>query len=252
MGCIALGQTQARNNLTATTTPTSAADNTQDYAVGSRWLNVSTGIEYTATSVATGAAVWSALNSAGYAGLPWVTGRFYGVPLGVTPVAFLTVASTLYAYPIFIPSAVTLAALQASVTTGQTGGKVELGLYKDNGAGYPGALVTGTDTGDLAGTGTAVVGPTNLTVALQPGWYWAAIQAYATSTMPSVAGGTVAYSTELTKLIGADTAAHLLAAGSEAVGGITKSLAYAALLTTFPSGAAPVLNAAVPLVSLGV
>ena len=188
----------------------------------------------------------------GKTALPWVTGRFYGAPAGTTPVALLTVASTLYAYPILVPNSVTLSALQVSVTTGQTGGKVEAGLYYDNGSGYPNNLVTGTDTGDLDGTATAVVGPTNLTVALHPGWYWVAIQAAASSTMPSVAGITAAY-TDLFRLLGSDTAAHQLAAGSQAPCGIKKtSQTYAALPTTFPSGAALVLNAGVPLASLGV
>ncbi len=252
-GCLSLGQDQVQNNPGTTTNPTVNDDVTKSYGAGSTWLNTSTGVMWVCTSGTDGAAVWTALNAAGYAGLPFVTGRFYGVPAGVTPVALLTVASVLYAYPVFVPNTVTLAAFQASVTSGQTGGKLEMGIYRDNGAGYPGALVAGTDTGDLDGTGTAVVGPTNLAVSLTPGWYWIAIQAAATSTMPSVAGGTVSYATELGKLLGSDSAAHNLAAGSQALGGIKKTaLTYAPLLTTFPAGAVLVLNAGVPLASLGV
>lgn len=251
-GGLMLGQSGGVSNWTATTNPTTSNDSTQGYAIGSHWLNKSTGVEYVCSSATASAAVWSALDAAGFPGLPWVTGQFYGVPRGVTPVAFLTVASVLYAYPIFVPNTVTISAEQVSVTTGQTGGKVEIGIYKDTGAGYPGALVAGTDTGDLDGTATAVVGPTNLAVVLTPGYYWLAVQAAASSTMPSVAGMTVAYASETTNQLGSDTAAHLLAAGSEAVMGIKKtSLTYAPLLTTFPASAALVLNAGVPLVSLG-
>ncbi len=50
---------------------------------------------------------------------------------------------------------VTLDKIEISVTTGQTGGLVRAALFRDNGAGYPGAIVAGTDTGDLDGTGTA-------------------------------------------------------------------------------------------------
>lgn len=242
-----------KSNLSAATDPVATSDSSKGYGVGSVWINTTAGKVWECVDPTASAAVWNFLGGSGLPGLPWVTGRFYGLPGGVTPVSFLTVASTLYAYPILVPKAATLAALQASVITGQTGGLVELGLYADNGSGYPGALVAGTDTGDLDGTGTAVVGPTNLAVALSPGWYWAAIQAKATSTMPSVAGSTVSYGTELGKLIGFDSAAHLLAAGSQACMGIKKtSLTYAALLATFPAGAAPVLNAGLPLVSLGV
>jgi hypothetical protein len=45
-------------NLVATTNPTVSNDGTQGYAIGSKWVNTTTGAEYRATSVATGAAVW--------------------------------------------------------------------------------------------------------------------------------------------------------------------------------------------------
>jgi len=235
-------------------------------APGREYTNDTSGNSYTADAFGIISAVYPEdvnaleslgclpLSAAGYAGLPWVSGRFYGLPAGVTPVSFLTVASTLYAYPIFIPNSVTLAALQADVITGQTGGKVELGIYADNGAGYPGALVAGTDTGDLDGTtNTTIVGPTNLAVPLSPGWYWAAIQAAATSTMPSIAGSTVGYTNQLGNLLGSDSATHLLAQGSEAPMAIKKtSVTYAALPANFPAGAAIILNSGAPLVSLGV
>lgn len=49
-------------NLDATTAPTSANDSTQDYSVGSIWLNNTTNRLYRASSVAVGAAVWELLN----------------------------------------------------------------------------------------------------------------------------------------------------------------------------------------------
>ena len=111
--------------------------------------------------------------------------------------------------------------------------------------------MSGTDSGDLAGTATAVVGSTTLGgIELAAGWYWAVSQAKATSTMPTVAGATVGYSS-LSKDIGFDTAAHALATSVESVGGISLSQTYAALTAAFPAGATPVLNAAVPLLALG-
>jgi len=49
----------AKNNYTATTAPLATNDSTQGYGVGSRWIDTTTGMVYTATSVATGTAVWS-------------------------------------------------------------------------------------------------------------------------------------------------------------------------------------------------
>lgn len=42
-GCITLGILGAKTNLSATTNPGVTNDNTQDYAIGSHWLNKSTG-----------------------------------------------------------------------------------------------------------------------------------------------------------------------------------------------------------------
>ena len=50
------------SNLTATTNPTAANDNTQHYVVGSFWINQTTQTLYMATSVATSAAVWVGMN----------------------------------------------------------------------------------------------------------------------------------------------------------------------------------------------
>ena len=45
-GLISLGASQARSNITATTDPVVGNDNTQDYGIGSRWFNTSTGVEW--------------------------------------------------------------------------------------------------------------------------------------------------------------------------------------------------------------
>ena len=46
------------SNLSAITNPTTSSDNTQGYAVGSMWVNITGNTIWVATSVATGAAVW--------------------------------------------------------------------------------------------------------------------------------------------------------------------------------------------------
>jgi len=55
-GCTLL---PAYNNLSATTDPAGSDDNTQDYSVGSRWLNTTAGRAWTCLSATTGAAIWA-------------------------------------------------------------------------------------------------------------------------------------------------------------------------------------------------
>jgi len=182
----------------------------------------------------------------------WVTGRFYGLPDGTTPVAVLTVTGTLYAYPVVIPSVVTIKTLNISVTTGQTGGAAHFGIYADNGAGYPGTLVY--DSGSVTGlTSTAVVTNTlSSTLTLNPGIYWIATTFTASGTFPSVAGITANYSVATVAQLGSDTAAHALATSGQAATGISVAFTYGALPTTFTSGATLTLNAATPLLAVGV
>ena len=58
-GFLSLGPVQGRDNLVATTDPTVSNDNTQDYAVGSIWVNSSNGRVWIAQAVGTGAAAWA-------------------------------------------------------------------------------------------------------------------------------------------------------------------------------------------------
>lgn len=182
---------------------------------------------------------------------PMVAGRFYGIPQGVTPVAVLTVTATLYAYPVYIPNAVEVETLNISCTTGQTGGACRMGIYADNGAGYPGDLVY--DSGAVAGlTSTTVVTHTPTTpVELNAGLYWIATIFTASGTFPSVAGITANYSAATNALLGSDTAAHALAASGQAATGISVAGTYGTLPSTFTAGATLTLNAATPLIALG-
>jgi hypothetical protein len=183
--------------------------------------------------------------------LPWVKGRFYGLPPGATLEPLLTVTGTLYAYPIYVPSPISIATLNLSVTTGQTGGAAHLGIYADN-AGYPGALVY--DSGAVTGlTGTAVSTTTPATPpTLTPGWYWISTIFTASSTFPSVEAVKTLYTGTISNELGYDTAAHALVASGEAVTGISVAGTYGALPATFPASATLTLNADTPAVVLGV
>lgn len=183
--------------------------------------------------------------------LPWVKGRFYGVPQGTTPTALLTITGTLYAYPIYVPETIAIQTLNLSVTTGQTGGAAHLGIYADNN-GYPGALIydSGAVTG-LTSTAVSTVTPSTPPV-LTPGWYWVASIFTASSTFPSVAGTSVTYTQQNPAIIGWDTAAHALATSAEAVTGISVAGTYGALPATFPASATVTLAAGTPIVAVGV
>lgn len=184
--------------------------------------------------------------------LPIVTGRFYGIPKGATLTTLLTVLGTIYAYPIVVPNLMALKSLNASVTTGQTGGKVRMGIYSDY-DGLPQTLFTGTDSGDVAATGTAVGTFTaGSGVFIPPGVHWLALQATASSTMPSVEALAAAAGSELSTQLGYDTAAHALAGSAEYVSGIAVTGAtYGAMPTTFPTGATLTINAATPAIAVG-
>lgn len=257
-GCLTTGILQARSNFNATTNPGVSNDSTQDYAIGSSWFNKSTGVEWRATSVASGAATWVNIGSASSLGLPFVTGRFYSAIDGSTQAAVLTVLGTLYAYPIFIPNATTLATLSLGSTTGQTGGKGRFAIFYDNGAAYPGAIVPGTDSGDLAATTTAVATSSALSVALASGWYWVGSIFTASSTMPSVTGTTAIYANSINSLLGSSTAAIALTVSADATTGIAITgqtypvTNMATSFPTFPASAALTVNATTPIAVLGI
>lgn len=189
--------------------------------------------------------------------LPLAAARFYGLPAGATPGTLLTVTGTLYAYPFYVPAPTTIKTLAIDTTTGQTGGAAFIGVYADNGAGYPGSLVsTSNNTSALIATsGAAVQTYTPASnILLQAGWYWLASIFTASSTFPTVADVSATY-TPLNTQLGSDTALHLAAASGQAATGISVAATYGTLSGissgTFPTGAALVLNAGVPLVILG-
>ena len=183
--------------------------------------------------------------------LPWVAGRFYGMPPSTTPVATLTTASVLVAYPLYIP-ATAIKTASVNVTTPQTGGNAHVGIYADNGAGYPGSLVYDFGAqGALTATGSVTVTPTTA-VSLNSGLYWIASIYTATSTFPSVIGITSAYTNPLPAQLGFDTLAHAVATSGEAATGITVAGTYGALPATYPASATLSLNTTTPAVFFGV
>lgn len=187
--------------------------------------------------------------------IPFVAGRFYGLPTGTTPATILTVTGTLYAYPYYIPAPTLIKTIALDTTTGQTGGAAHIGIYADNGSGYPGALVAGTDTAAVIATSGAAIQTNTINVTLQAGWYWLASIYTASGTFPTVASNTVGYGVDLNAQLGSDTAAHFFATSAQAASGISVTATYGTLASinagVFPTGATLVLNANSPLLALG-
>lgn len=87
----------------------------------------------------------------------------------VTTSATLT-NGTLRVHPFYVPNACVLSRIGADVTSaGDSGSKYRLGIYADNGSGYPGTLVL--DAGTIAGDSNTVQEIT-ISQALDPGMYW--------------------------------------------------------------------------------
>lgn len=190
-------------------------------------------------------------------GVPLVASRFYGLPAGATPGTLLTVTGTLYAYPFNVSGPATVKTLAIDTTTGQTGGAAFIGIYADNGAGYPGALVaTSNNTSALIATsGAAVQTYTPATaLSLAGGTYWLASIFTASATFPTVADVSATY-TVLNSQMGSDTALHLAAASGQAVTGVSVAATYGTLSGinggVFPASATLSVNAGTPLVILG-
>lgn len=205
----------------------------------------------------TEAASLSQISSMMGGNLPLVASRFYGLPSGSTPGTLLTVTGTLYAYPYYVSGPSIIKTLAIDTTTGQTGGGAFIGIYADNGVGYPGALVTnsGNSSALIATSGAAIQTYTPTTaLTLQSGWYWLASIFTASGTFPTVADVSAIY-TPLNTQMGSDTALHLAATSGQAATGISVAATYGTLTGVnagvFPTGATLTLNAGTPLVILG-
>lgn len=184
--------------------------------------------------------------------LPFASGRFYGLPLGASLTTVLTQAGILYAYPFYIPKATTITSMNLSVTTGITGGAAHIGIYADTGNALPGALVAGSDAGALSATANAVVSNTGLSIALQPGNYWAASIYTATAVYPTVAGIQASYNGDIANTMGYASASDALAGSAQAVTGLYSSgQTYGTLPSTFPAITDYIHNAVTPALAIG-
>ena len=187
----------------------------------------------------------------GGATVPWVAGRTYGWPQGATPSNLLTVTATTYAYPLYIP-ATTIKTVNIAATTGQTGGAGRVALYADNGAGYPGTLVSDFGViGVLTGTGAQTATLTT-PLAVNSGLYWVASIFTATTTFPTVAGISALYTNVLPAQLGFNNAINALAPSGQAATGLSVAGTYGAFPATFAASATENQNTVTPVAMFGV
>lgn len=125
-------------------------------------------------------------------GVIWPTkaDSYYGSPITGTGINNALGNGTLRVTPLWVPRLVTVDRIRAEVTTiGDVGSLVRLGVYRDDGTGYPGDLLL--DAGTIAGDST---GTKEITVnqAVTPGLWWlgSCIQASVTlqPTMRAIVG----------------------------------------------------------------
>lgn len=146
-------------------------------------------------------------------------------------------SGTLRVTPMLLRAAVTLTRLAAEVTVaGEVGALVRLGIWADNGNGYPGALVV--DAGPIAGDVVAVAELTINSV-LPAGIYWfgAAVQA-APTTQPTVRTVDI----DLTPPVPLPISTSLPSAGATGVG-LSATGVTGAFAASFPAGATVTVTA---------
>jgi hypothetical protein len=122
----------------------------------------------------------------GYAGsLPRASGRYYITPPSAPSASSALGQNNVRCLADYFSQTVTLTRIGTGVTViGDVGSKVRLGIYGDDGTGWPGTLVV--DAGQIAGD-SATDQELTISTAIGPGWYWfcGVVQSAAT-TQPTV------------------------------------------------------------------
>jgi hypothetical protein len=183
------------------------------------------------------------------------TGQFY-LPDGIAGAVIGTsapLAGRFYAESFYIPaSGASLKTLNMNFTVAPTAGSWSGCIYQDNGAGQPGNLVAGSDTGNGSNATTASTGVKTLTYAggltlTGPAWYWASMAfASATGTM-NIAGVNATIEGQGAITLGQTTAALAISGGYPAYYSTTTTT-YGACPSSFGTVAAV---AAAPIIAMG-
>lgn len=164
----------------------------------------------------------------------FVSGRYYTFTFGSVSTLSSIGNGGFRLYPVRIRERITIDQIACEITAGGSSGAVaRLGIYKDNGYGYPGALLI--DAGTVVAT--AIAAPaSSISQVIEPGLYWfaAALQG------APVSEPTFRTSTGGDPSIGALTMLETIQSANVGYGttGIT-----GALPSTFPAGATKVASA---------
>ena len=137
-------------------------------------------------------------------------------------------ANTLRASAFILPKTLTFDQIQAEVTAiGAVGTTFRLGIYRDNGNGYPSALIAGSDVGTLAADTNGVKTNTFVsTITLQPGLYWLAYVSDGAPTTRNWSGSLIPHVLGYTSTMGASNLGT----------NYTVAFTYAALPDPFTAG----------------
>ena len=96
------------------------------------------------------------------------SGKYHGPQAAGGGATAVITANRLYAYPFSVPVTTTFDRIAIQVTTAAAG-SARLGIYADNGAIYPGALILDAGTVNTGTTGTKEI---EISQSLSPGLYW--------------------------------------------------------------------------------
>lgn len=152
------------------------------------------------------------------------SGRYYFPASQISTATSNTLANgTLRLTPWFVERAVTIDRIGGEITViGDVGSKLRLGIYADDGGGYPGALLL--DAGQIAGD-SATVQELTVSQTLQPGLYWigAAVQAV-TTTQPTVRTIVSSWLPPALLIFGTSAPAAAATSVGHSMGGVTGAL----------------------------
>ena len=212
--------TAHKSNLAAGAVPTVNDDSGDGYSIGSEWIYGSR--IWIAAAVTVGAANWREISPK----LPYihVTTRVYAPPGEL--LAGSTLIDLLKAAPMYIPDLHTYTQITAEVTAAAGAGAIRLGIYADNGAMYPGALILDAGTID---SNSVAIQSIAISQSLPCGWVWLAMVPNISVSMRLLAPTSHVSSA----VLGYASAA----ASSTTVGGVSVAFTYAALPNPFTAGA---------------
>lgn len=168
----------------------------------------------------------------------FVSARWYPLYTGASG-STIVVQGHLYAVPFYVGTSHRFTAIGAFITTGgSAGATAELGIYADNGEGYPGALVL--DAGSVAVVSTGAAAEiSGLTQTLAPGLYWLV---YGATGSPVTQATPSRYSSPPVVIVGG-SGPTAVSIGYDATGALTGALPAA-----YPAGAN--VTATAPIVQL--